>query len=74
MIPRQCGVRAGFRTFKDIPADRFWAPPLTTHRLLDFKLAADGEVGAASKAEALSEDVPHILELLNRMVSFRKKS
>ena len=60
-------VRRISATFKDIPGGQILAPTLDyTHRLLDFKLAADGEVGAASKAEALSEDVPHILELLNR--------
>ena len=54
-------------TFKDIPGGQILGPTFDyTHRLLDFKLAADGEVGAASKAEALIEDVPHILELLNR--------
>ena len=54
-------------TFKDIPGGQILGPTFDyTHRLLDFKLAADGEVGAASKAKALSEDVPHILELLNR--------
>ena len=60
-------VRRISATFKDIPGGQILGPTFDyTHRLLDFKLAADGEVDAASKAEALSEDVPHILELLNR--------
>ena len=60
-------VRRISATFKDIPGGQILGPTFDyTHRLLDFKLAADGEVGAASKAKALSEDVPHILELLNR--------
>ena len=60
-------VRRISATFKDIPGGQILGPTFDyTHRLLDFKLAADAEVGAASKAEALSEDVPHILELLNR--------
>ena len=60
-------VRRISATFKDIPGGQILGPTFDyTHRLLDFKLAADGEVGAASQAEALSEDVPHILELLNR--------
>lgn len=60
-------VRRISATFKDIPGGQILGPTFDyTHRLLDFKLAADAEVGAASKAEALIEDVPHILELLNR--------
>jgi alpha-D-ribose 1-methylphosphonate 5-triphosphate synthase subunit PhnI len=60
-------VRRISATFKDIPGGQILGPTFDyTHRLLDFKLAADGEVGAASQAEASSEDVPHILELLNR--------
>ena len=54
-------------TFKDIPGGQILGPTFDyTHRLLDFKLAADGDVGSAIKAEPVSEDVPHILELLNR--------
>ena len=60
-------VRRISATFKDIPGGQILGPTFDyTHRLLDFKLAADGEVDAASKAEALSEKFPHILELLNR--------
>ena len=54
-------------TFKDIPGGQILGPTFDyTHRLLDFKLAADGDVGSAIKAEPVCEDVPHILELLNR--------
>ena len=60
-------VRRISATFKDIPGGQILGPTFDyTHRLLDFKLAADGEVGVANKSEAVSEDVPHILELLNR--------
>ena len=60
-------VRRISATFKDIPGGQILGPTFDyTHRLLDFKLAADGEVDAASKAEPLSENFPHILELLNR--------
>ena len=46
-------VRRISATFKDIPGGQILGPTFDyTHRLLDFKLAADGEVGAASKAEA----------------------
>ena len=37
-----------------------------THRLLDFKLAADGEVPEAPTRESVPGDVPHVTEFLNR--------
>ena len=60
-------VRRISATFKDIPGGQILGPTFDyTHRLLDFKLAADGELDPAIKAEVVSEDVPHILELLNQ--------
>ena len=60
-------VRRISATFKDVPGGQILGPTFDyTHRLLDFKLAADGEVDPANKAEPVCEDVPHILELLNQ--------
>ncbi|MEL6519756.1 MAG: carbon-phosphorus lyase complex subunit PhnI [Pseudomonadota bacterium] len=54
-------------TFKDVPGGQVLGPTFDyTHRLLDFKLAADGEVPEAPKAPAAEGDVPHITEFLNK--------
>ena len=55
-------------TFKDAPGGQVLGPTFDyTHRLLDFKLAAEGEVPAAAQtAAAQSGPVPHITEFLNR--------
>ncbi len=55
-------------TFKDAPGGQVLGPTFDyTHRLLDFKLAADGEAPAAQEAdEAPTGDTPHITEFLNR--------
>jgi alpha-D-ribose 1-methylphosphonate 5-triphosphate synthase subunit PhnI len=37
-----------------------------THRLLDFKLAAEGEVSQAATAPAAMEAVPHVMAMLDR--------
>ncbi|MFC2968580.1 carbon-phosphorus lyase complex subunit PhnI [Acidimangrovimonas pyrenivorans] len=60
-------VRRISATFKDAPGGQVLGPTFDyTHRLLDFKLAAEGEVPAAPQAEARDEPVPHITEFLNK--------
>ncbi|MEM9348761.1 MAG: carbon-phosphorus lyase complex subunit PhnI [Pseudomonadota bacterium] len=54
-------------TFKDLPGGQILGPTFDyTHRLLDFKLAADGEVPEAPAREAMPGDVPHVTEFLNQ--------
>ncbi|MEM1301281.1 MAG: carbon-phosphorus lyase complex subunit PhnI, partial [Pseudomonadota bacterium] len=54
-------------TFKDLPGGQILGPTFDyTHRLLDFKLAADGEVPPAAQREPVPGDVPHVTEFLNR--------
>ncbi len=53
-------------TFKDLPGGQVLGPTFDyTHRLLDFKLAADGEVPEAATREATHGDVPHVTDFLN---------
>ncbi|MEL7300851.1 MAG: carbon-phosphorus lyase complex subunit PhnI [Pseudomonadota bacterium] len=54
-------------TFKDLPGGQVLGPTFDyTHRLLDFKLAADGEVPEAVMRKAEAGDVPHVTEFLNQ--------
>ncbi|MEO1024627.1 MAG: carbon-phosphorus lyase complex subunit PhnI [Pseudomonadota bacterium] len=54
-------------TFKDMPGGQVLGPTFDyTHRLLDFKLAADGDVAEAPTRDAVPCDVPHVTEFLNR--------
>ena len=55
-------------TFKDLPGGQVLGPTFDyTHRLLDFKLAADGDPPpAAPTAPATAEPVPHVTGFLNR--------
>ena len=60
-------------TFKDAPGGQILGPTFDyTHRLLDFRLLADGELPAADAAvpeappEAAPTAIPHILSFLNR--------
>ncbi|MCD1626013.1 MAG: carbon-phosphorus lyase complex subunit PhnI [Paracoccaceae bacterium] len=54
-------------TFKDAPGGQVLGPTFDyTHRLLDFKLAADGEVPPAAQAKPQEGPVPHIAGFLNR--------
>ncbi|SHG47800.1 carbon-phosphorus lyase complex subunit PhnI [Cognatishimia maritima] len=54
-------------TFKDLPGGQVLGPTFDyTHRLLDFKLAADGEVPEAPSRDVAPGDVPHVTEFLNR--------
>ncbi|MCG7518578.1 carbon-phosphorus lyase complex subunit PhnI [Ruegeria sp. Ofav3-42] len=52
-------------TFKDAPGGQVLGPTFDyTHRLLDFKLAAEGEVSAAPEGQPRTEATPHITEFL----------
>jgi alpha-D-ribose 1-methylphosphonate 5-triphosphate synthase subunit PhnI len=56
-------------TFKDVPGGQILGPTFDyTHRLIDFKLAADGggldEETPAMEKEDREETVPHVLDLL----------
>ncbi|MEP1330764.1 carbon-phosphorus lyase complex subunit PhnI [Pseudophaeobacter sp.] len=52
-------------TFKDAPGGQVLGPTFDyTHRLLDFKLAADGEVPEAPTNAPRMETTPHITEFL----------
>ncbi|MGH1355039.1 MAG: carbon-phosphorus lyase complex subunit PhnI [Thalassovita sp.] len=54
-------------TFKDAPGGQVLGPTFDyTHRLLDFKLAADGDVPDAPMRDTASAEVPHITEFLNQ--------
>jgi alpha-D-ribose 1-methylphosphonate 5-triphosphate synthase subunit PhnI len=53
-------------TFKDLPGGQILGPTFDyTHRLLDFKLAAEGDVPDAPTAHATQDPVPHVMDLLN---------
>lgn len=53
-------------TFKDAPGGQVLGPTFDyTHRLLDFKLAADGEVPPAETGEADGAETPHIMSFLD---------
>ena len=54
-------------TFKDLPGGQVLGPTFDyTHRLLDFKLAADGEAPKAPSRDTEPGRVPHVTEFLNR--------
>jgi alpha-D-ribose 1-methylphosphonate 5-triphosphate synthase subunit PhnI len=54
-------------TFKDAPGGQVLGPTFDyTHRLLDFKLAAEGEVPPAPEAVAWPGPTPHIMGYLDR--------
>jgi alpha-D-ribose 1-methylphosphonate 5-triphosphate synthase subunit PhnI len=54
-------------TFKDAPGGQVLGPTFDyTHRLLDFKLAADGEAPQAAMADAPTGETPHIMSFLDR--------
>ena len=61
-------IRRVSATFKDLPGGQVLGPTFDyTHRLLDFKLAAEGApVPAAAAAAATAAQVPHVLGLLQR--------
>lgn len=52
-------------TFKDLPGGQVLGPTFDyTHRLLDFKLAADGETADAPQTPVDAGFVPHVAEFL----------
>ena len=54
-------------TFKDLPGGQVLGPTFDyTHRLLDFKLAAEGETPDAPRRDAQPGPVPHVTDFLNR--------
>lgn len=54
-------------TFKDAPGGQLLGPTFDyTHRLLDFKLAAEGDVPAAPEKPADPARTPHIMGFLDR--------
>ena len=54
-------------TFKDLPGGQILGPTFDyTHRLLDFKLAAEGMVPDAPTAPANTDPVPHVMAMLDR--------
>ncbi|MCG3268772.1 carbon-phosphorus lyase complex subunit PhnI [Yoonia sp. I 8.24] len=54
-------------TFKDAPGGQVLGPTFDyTHRLLDFKLAADGEAPQAPMTDAPPAETPHIMSFLDR--------
>ncbi|QDY71431.1 carbon-phosphorus lyase complex subunit PhnI [Qingshengfaniella alkalisoli] len=59
-------VRRVSATFKDLPGGQILGPTFDyTHRLLDFKLAAEGDVTLAPEATEAAPEVPHVTEFLN---------
>ncbi|WP_299989467.1 carbon-phosphorus lyase complex subunit PhnI [uncultured Ruegeria sp.] len=54
-------------TFKDLPGGQVLGPTFDyTHRLLDFKLAAESDLPEAPMREAQVGKAPHVTEFLNR--------
>jgi len=54
-------------TFKDLPGGQVLGPTFDyTHRLLDFKLAAEGAVAPAATGQATPGPVPHVMQFLDR--------
>ncbi|MEO1639831.1 MAG: carbon-phosphorus lyase complex subunit PhnI [Pseudomonadota bacterium] len=54
-------------TFKDAPGGQVLGPTFDyTHRLLDFKLAADGTTDGVPEADATGAPTPHIMSFLDR--------
>lgn len=53
-------------TFKDLPGGQVLGATFDyTHRLLDFKLAAEGAVAPAATMAATPGPVPHVMDILN---------
>ncbi len=54
-------------TFKDLPGGQVLGPTFDyTHRLLDFRLAAEGGVSPASSVPPAGDAVPHVMDILDR--------
>lgn len=70
-LPVETGAMAITRrisaTFKDVPGGQVLGPTFDyTHRLLDFKLAAEGDAPQAARKPAHDTAAPHVLALLDR--------
>jgi alpha-D-ribose 1-methylphosphonate 5-triphosphate synthase subunit PhnI len=53
-------------TFKDIPGGQLLGPTFDyTHRLIDFKLAAEGDVRRAPKQQSAQSRMPRVSDILN---------
>ncbi|WP_373524722.1 carbon-phosphorus lyase complex subunit PhnI [Nostoc sp.] len=53
--------------FKDVPGGQSLGPTFDyIHRLLDFKLMAEGEVAAAPESKVINEPVPRVIDTLDR--------
>jgi alpha-D-ribose 1-methylphosphonate 5-triphosphate synthase subunit PhnI len=53
--------------FKDVPGGQRLGPTFDyIHRLLDFKLIAEGEIPTAPEAEAITEPIPRVIDTLDR--------
>ncbi len=65
---RMAVIRRVSATFKDLPGGQVLGPTFDyTHRLLDFKLAAEGgAVPPAAMGTADGQAVPHVMGMLNR--------
>lgn len=64
---RMACIRRISATFKDAPGGQVLGPTFDyTHRLLDFKLAADGEAITTPSVEAPGGNTPHITTFLNQ--------
>ncbi|KPQ06118.1 MAG: alpha-D-ribose 1-methylphosphonate 5-triphosphate synthase subunit PhnI [Rhodobacteraceae bacterium HLUCCA12] len=60
-------IRRISATFKDAPGGQILGPTFDyTHRLLDFKLAAEGEAPQAPTGAGLADKMPRITDFLNR--------
>ncbi len=62
-------IRRVSATFKDLPGGQILGPTFDyTHRLLDFRLAAEGgdAVAPAPQSKANLEPVPHVMQILGR--------
>jgi alpha-D-ribose 1-methylphosphonate 5-triphosphate synthase subunit PhnI len=64
---RMACIRRISATFKDVPGGQILGPTFDyTHRLLDFKLLAEGGAPDAGRAPAPEAPVPHVTGYLNR--------
>ncbi len=67
-------IRRISATFKDVPGGQILGPTFDyTHRLLDFKLAAESQVGldhlnapSLAASEAIPDRKPHVMEFLDK--------
>lgn len=60
-------------TFRDVPGGQTLGPTFDyTHRLLDFKLAAEGEDPVLQERETEPTPVPHVTEFLKRECLFEE--